>query len=739
MKRNYLVFSILLFLLMIFSLASNSTEASFLLEDQSQHQLPIQQQINLIKTHWQQQKPMKKINLMGEKTNKFLVAQSYLHYFSSVNKFLMTLNPKLSDSSKISLLKDSQDHLEKTKLDPYFSPPAFFTQSVFPFSRDLIDEKIIQTCFQMKNYSCVLKSVPFSSKTLMTKEEIIKIYGESLLKEKNYTELNLILRKYGRLFNEGELGIYKSKLIIQDQSEFKKNPFLNISPPSQTLPPRILKSFENKVDWNILIKAPFSQLAQQLFNEQKNNFSPDWIEFLYKNHEDLPYEWIESLVIPLWKRGHHELVKSVILSLIKKSEESLSLKTPKWHYEAGRIYEDLINYKKSKKYYKNVLELTDDPQYTELSYFRLGLINYIEKNNDEAKDFFSQYLSIFPEGKYATTVNYFLVQLKVITPEDYQKRYPNIFYSLLMGPIERFQNQTKIPFSNNFNFNWTPIKANPELIHKMKIIETLYQWGLILEAEQLLMELPLIDENNFGLTFWGLNHLLQTDHLKLSLHGSVQNINILLNKFPYMRSYFTLESLFPIFEFPLLSQITLQPALGFFVMSLIRQESAFNRYAISSAQAKGFMQLIDSTASENAQKLNALIEYQGKTFDIFKTEDNIMLGMENILSLLEKYQGRLDYALGAYNAGESIMNQWIKVRGHLPPILFIESIPYQETRGYIKNILRNLMVYQSLYGNKYDKFVTKKSKEEKIPAHPSVKTQDKYYELMFKNFFNLLF
>jgi len=69
-------------------------------------------------------------------------------------------------------------------------------------------------------------------------------------------------------------------------------------------------------------------------------------------------------------------------------------------------------------------------------------------------------------------------------------------------------------------------------------------------------------------------------------------------------------------------------------------------------------------------------------------------------NLLQKFENRLDYALSAYNAGEGATQLWIDLRGHLKPIEFIESIPYQETRLYVKNILRNFGIYRLLYSKR---------------------------------------
>ena len=106
------------------------------------------------------------------------------------------------------------------------------------------------------------------------------------------------------------------------------------------------------------------------------------------------------------------------------------------------------------------------------------------------------------------------------------------------------------------------------------------------------------------------------------------------------------------------------------------------------------MQLTLGTANQAAKNL------QLKTYTLFKEEDNLKLGIHTFNALLKKYNNRLDYALSAYNAGPVPTDLWIKLRGHLEPLAWIESIPYPETRIYIKSILRNYAVYQMLYTDK---------------------------------------
>lgn len=122
------------------------------------------------------------------------------------------------------------------------------------------------------------------------------------------------------------------------------------------------------------------------------------------------------------------------------------------------------------------------------------------------------------------------------------------------------------------------------------------------------------------------------------------------------------------------------------VKSLIRQESAFNPLARSRARAAGLMQMIYPTARRYGIK-------QRK--DLLKPEKNIQAGSEFLGQLLNEF-GSPELALAAYNAGPGIVRQWRKRYPTDNIDLFVEMIPYSETREYVRLVQRNYKIYQSL-------------------------------------------
>ena len=127
--------------------------------------------------------------------------------------------------------------------------------------------------------------------------------------------------------------------------------------------------------------------------------------------------------------------------------------------------------------------------------------------------------------------------------------------------------------------------------------------------------------------------------------------------------------------------------------ALVRQESVFDVQALSPAGARGLAQLLPSTAALMARGLDV-------TFypDWITVPDlNLHLGAAHLADLLRRF-GRVDAAIAAYNAGPIPVRRWLDREGASDPDRFIELIPYPETRGYVRSLLRNRELYRALYG-----------------------------------------
>ena len=132
----------------------------------------------------------------------------------------------------------------------------------------------------------------------------------------------------------------------------------------------------------------------------------------------------------------------------------------------------------------------------------------------------------------------------------------------------------------------------------------------------------------------------------------------------------------------------------YLVVALIRQESLFDTRARSPAAALGLMQLLQPTAARVAKQIGIAVPTPEMLFD---PDVNLTLGMQYLKDLLARYSNNRQKAIAAYNAGESAVDRWEKEIPSDDIEEFVERIPYVETRGYVKLVLRNQQIYKSLY------------------------------------------
>lgn len=140
---------------------------------------------------------------------------------------------------------------------------------------------------------------------------------------------------------------------------------------------------------------------------------------------------------------------------------------------------------------------------------------------------------------------------------------------------------------------------------------------------------------------------------------------------------------------------TVEPAL---VYAVARQESVFDPGAVSSAGARGLMQLMPATAQRTAKNFGQ--PYRGTGALTADPAYNAMLGAAHLGELIADFNGSYIMTIAGYNAGPGRVRQWIEAFGDpraadVDPIDWIERIPFTETRNYVQRVLENLQVYRA--------------------------------------------
>jgi soluble lytic murein transglycosylase len=136
-----------------------------------------------------------------------------------------------------------------------------------------------------------------------------------------------------------------------------------------------------------------------------------------------------------------------------------------------------------------------------------------------------------------------------------------------------------------------------------------------------------------------------------------------------------------------------EPAI---VNAITRQESNFELTAVSSANARGPMQLLPTTAQSVARRLGIPHSTPMLTTD---AAHNMRLGSAYIADMLARYSGALPMAAAAYNAGPGRVDEWLLTygdpRGDTQVLDWIEQIPFGETRNYVQRVIENTVVYRA--------------------------------------------
>jgi soluble lytic murein transglycosylase len=129
------------------------------------------------------------------------------------------------------------------------------------------------------------------------------------------------------------------------------------------------------------------------------------------------------------------------------------------------------------------------------------------------------------------------------------------------------------------------------------------------------------------------------------------------------------------------------------VYSVMREESGYRPRVVSVSGARGLLQLMPATAERVAResRIGAF-----SADDLFEPRVNIRLGSDYLASLLRRFEGRASAAIGSYNAGPHVVARWIEARP-VEDDVWVEEIPYDQTRGYVKRVLRSVQAYRVLY------------------------------------------
>ncbi len=351
------------------------------------------------------------------------------------------------------------------------------------------------------------------------------------------------------------------------------------------------------------------------------------------------------------------------------------------------LYQDARRFREAEKALQDVLPESRSPAEKRTVWERLGWVRFQLENYDQAIEAFDQAVA---HGETAYSLYWKARSLERLGKsdtarpihEDVVMIYPGTYYGL--RSLERLYRNGKYP-SGTLGGWWisrTPLKWRREpRLHEgnspMEKVLAFRDMGLISEASVELRRARV-----------ALHAELPKDPKDLKeRHDGVQvDFKFVENQDP--------DYPLPYAAFLFGESSRLDP---FLVYAMMRQESRFRESVVSPVGAVGLLQIMPGTGRRLAR------EAAWDDFEVSWLYDpltNIELSLRYLRDLSAEFNGKWYAMAASYNAGEKVVREWLKQRPGLPDDEFIEEIPYQETRDYVKRIYANWRAYEFIYGKR---------------------------------------
>lgn len=379
-----------------------------------------------------------------------------------------------------------------------------------------------------------------------------------------------------------------------------------------------------------------------------------------KQDKDKLFKSLMSYGKSLTRRKYYESAREVFKRILQdiSSETNNAIYEYLWTYIINKDYSEGLEEIKKYTAGKN---LENDSKIS----FWIAYSKYYSGNKYEAKKIFKRLVTHNPLSYYA------ILSAKLMSENKDDKDTKSVYLSYLKANDKREPADIK-----NFDHRW---------------LKRILAWGEVYNPTLLNLELHDISNRKSGGQLE--THLLSAAYKLSQDKNYLESFKIIYRHVDRGLLGVNTEVLKLLFPLPYLEEVinkskSFDPIIA---MSLIRQESGFNRYAKSRVGARGLMQLMPGTARRFKRRV--------RTKQLYNSNLNIAIGTKYFQKLLTMYDNNLVYSLAAYNAGEGRISDW-KERDYVNSddsmLRNIENIPFLETRKYVKLIFRNIFFYKML-------------------------------------------
>ncbi|HPZ08605.1 MAG TPA: tetratricopeptide repeat protein [Candidatus Eremiobacteraeota bacterium] len=374
-------------------------------------------------------------------------------------------------------------------------------------------------------------------------------------------------------------------------------------------------------------------------------------------------------------------------------------------YMAGYYLECNGNISEAIKEYRLMARLFPKGSWGDAAYWNLGRIYYRQKLYANARDAFLRATAIYPYNEWSGQCMYWQAKCyeKLDKPEEGEKiykevvaRYDHTYYSyrararlLLRGYDEYLLNNEEPPFFREGLRRTFEGQGDKNYKNFIELVQLgLFDYA---ENELILAEFPTEKEKLFsyglllagqGRYFESIEHI-NTEYDKVIAQGRVKDLpkGITCANYPL-----------PYWEY-IYENATMNGLDPYLVSALIREESHYDESIYSCVGACGLMQIMPDTGRYISDQIGIKFE----PFMLLKPETNIMMGTFYLSEIQKNADNNVVLALAGYNGGPGNAEYWwaTNYKGDIDE--FIETIPYSETRNYVKRVLRSYWEYKRFY------------------------------------------
>lgn len=419
----------------------------------------------------------------------------------------------------------------------------------------------------------------------------------------------------------------------------------------------------------------------------------------------------------LWNLGHNGEAKKYFRMVLDNTSKNSWKITSRFYL--GRVHENSKQFEPAKKYYNELLAMGGGSSYLEKAAWRLGWIAFRTNNFDEGIKQFKKNIERWPGTIWTAKNLFWLAKLNELSGKKLEavetfatllEQFPYTYYGVRAE--EKLHLLLKeLPVNTRprmIKTGFTPPEESPKGLNRALTEQEKFHYvRAVTLSEMGLYDSARLEARKAASTLRkNLSGVLWASDLYIKSHAYPEAMQVL-----YMYRDFKQpigekdlpvafwKNFFPLAYFELIKKPAATYAVDpFFVDGLIRQESLFDDDIVSPAGARGLMQIMPETGRRLFSAGSDDGTYDPET--LFDARVNVRLGIKFLGQLTERFGNKGMYLLISYNAGPHVLEKWLKRFAHIQDEdVFIESIPYPETRGYVKRVMRNYGIYRRLYAD----------------------------------------